>query len=82
MDDETRKILGRHFPAEVLKQRKGPGGIVLSYIEVQHYIDRLNEAFAGAWSFEITHREQVDDQLLVEGRLSAEGVVKTGLGGS
>ena len=80
--DSIRKTLERPFPQELFKQRQGPGGKVFTYVEVQHYVDRLNLAFDGAWSFEITRREQVDEQLLVEGRLTAAGVVKTGLGGA
>jgi hypothetical protein len=82
MDESIRKILERQFPQELLKQRQGPGGRQFSYIEVQHYIDRLNEAFGGAWSWEVTRREQIDDQLIVEGRLTAGSVIKSGLGGS
>ena len=80
--DSIRKILERPFPQELFKQRQGPGGKTFTYVEIQHYVDRLNLAFDGAWSFEITRREQVDEQLLVEGRLTAAGVVKTGLGGA
>ena len=80
--DSIRKILERPFPQELFKQRQGPGGKTFTYVEIQHYVDRLNLAFDGAWSFEVTRREQVDDQLLVEGRLTAAGVVKTGLGGA
>ncbi len=82
MDDSIRKILERPFPPELLKQRQGAGGKTFIYVEVIHYVSKLNEAFNGAWSFEVTHREQVDDQLLIEGKLTAAGVVKTGLGGA
>ena len=82
MDDKIRKILERPFEQEVLKQRQGPNNKTFTYVEVQLYIDRLNLAFNGGWSFEVTRREQVDDQLLVEGRFTAGGIVKTGLGGA
>jgi hypothetical protein len=82
MDEDIRKILERPFSDALLKQRQGPGNKQFTYIEVQHYIDRLNEAFGGAWSWEVTRREQVDDQLIVEGRLTAGSVVKSGLGGA
>lgn len=82
MDDETRAILERPFPAESLKKRQGPSGIVLTYAEIQIYVDRLNEAFRGIWSWEVLRREQVEDQLIVEGRLTAGGVTKTGMGGA
>ncbi len=82
MDDKTRKILERPFATDLLRYREGPGGIRLGYVEVQHYLDRLNEAFGGDWSLEVVRREHVEDQLLVEVRLTAGGVVKVGLGGA
>lgn len=82
MDTKTRMILERPFESTLLKQRQGPGGQVFTYVEIGAYLRRLNEAFNADWSFEVTKREQHDDQLLVEVRLTAGGVVKTGLGGA
>jgi recombination DNA repair RAD52 pathway protein len=82
MDKNIRQILERPFSHDLIRTREGPGGMTLAYVEVQAYIDRLNEAFGGDWSFELISREQVEDQLIVEGRLTAGGVVKTGLGGA
>lgn len=82
MNDNIRKILEAPFPSELLKQRQGAAGKTFTYVEVQHYIDRLNLAFQGAWSWEVVRRDIVDDQLIVEGRLTAGGVTKTGIGGS
>jgi hypothetical protein len=82
MEDQVRSILERPFPEEVLKQRQGPNGTKLTYAEIQVYVDRLNEAFHGAWSWELVSRQQVEDQLVVEGRLTAAGITKTGVGGT
>lgn len=82
MNDELRKKLGRAFDAKVIKTRRGPGGKQLSYVAVTEYIGRLNECFGDGWSFEITGREQYDQQVVVEGRLIANGVTKAGLGGA
>jgi hypothetical protein len=52
-----------------------------SYVEVQRYVDHLNEAFEAAWSREVVRREIIDDQIIVEGRLTTIGVIKTDLRG-
>ena len=82
MYDTTRKILERPFAPEQLKQRQGASGKTYTYLEIQLYIDRLNEAFHGIWSWEVIRRDIIDDQLIVEGRLSAGGIMKTGIGGA
>ncbi len=82
MEDEVRSVLERPFPEELLKQRQGPNGSKLTYAEIQVYVDRLNEAFNGTWSWELLRREQVEDQIVVEGRLTAAGITKTGVGGA
>jgi hypothetical protein len=45
-------------------------------------LDRLNEGFDHDWSFELTRREILGDQILVEVKLTAAGLIKTGLGGA
>lgn len=83
MDEKLREKLERPFDAKVVKARRGPGGKSLSYAAVSAYIARLNECFGNdCWSFEITAREQYDQQVVVEGRLVAAGVIKAGLGGA
>lgn len=67
MEKNIRQVLERPFEQELIRTREGPGGMQLTYVEVQAYIDRLNEAFDGAWSFELISREQVEDQVIVEG---------------
>ena len=82
MDERTRDLLQKPFDASLVKKRRGPGGRNLSYVEVSHYIARLNEAFAHAWSFEIVGRERIGDEVIVEARLTASGITKTGIGGA
>lgn len=82
MDENTKQSLKRPFPQELHKSRKGPEGKQLIYVEVQAYVDRLNEAFGHDWSFELTSKEVVEDQAIVEVRLTTAGLVKTGLGGA
>ena len=45
-------------------------------------IARLNEAFEGAWSFEVTWHEMRETEVLILARLTAEGVIKCQFGAS
>ena len=82
MDERTRELLQQPFDSALVKTRRGPNGKSLSYVEVSSYIVKLNEAFAHAWSFEIVGRERIGDEIIVEARLTAGGIIKTGVGGS
>jgi len=75
-----REILERKFEENQIKQRKGPGGTTLDYIETPSVINRLNEAFDGDWSYEIEDFEQNDGQVVVLGKLTASGITKMQFG--
>jgi hypothetical protein len=77
----NRELLERPFLPEQIRQRKGRNG-VLDYVEGHSVIQRLNEALEGAWSFEIVHHEIREEEVVVIGRLTADGVVKMAFGGS
>src|SRR5262245_54200390 len=77
----NRELLERPFLPEQIRQRKGRNGL-LDYVEGHSVIQRLNEALEGAWSFEIVHHEVREEEVVVIGRLSAEGIVKMAFGGS
>jgi hypothetical protein len=51
-------------------------------VEGHSVIQRLNEALEGAWSFEIVHHEIREEEVVVIGRLTAEGITKMAFGGS
>ena len=70
------------IPKGTHKHREGRDGKKLDYVEVQNYVDRLNEAFTYEWSFELTSREIIGEQIVVEVKLTAAGLTKTGLGGA
>ncbi len=74
-------VLRRPFPPEQVKQRQGQGGRTLSYVETRAVIARLNEGL-DAWSFEIVRHEILDDEVVVVGRLTADGIIKMSFGGS
>lgn len=75
----NRALLERPFEPTQIRQRKGRNG-VLDYVEGHSVIARLNEALDGAWSFEVTHHEVREDEVVVLGKLTAEGITKMQFG--
>ena len=82
MKKETREVLEKPFPPEVIKQREGSYGRKLDYVEGHAVIQRLTEAFEGDWSFEVVKFEVLDEEVVVLGKLSAGNVVKCQFGSS
>ena len=78
----NRELLEQEFPDELIKQRRGNYGKLLEYIEVANVIQRLNDAFNAEWSYEIVDRLVEDNEVIVLGKLTAEGISKTQWGGS
>jgi hypothetical protein len=78
----NRTLLERPFDPGQIRQRRGRTGGVLDYVEGHTVIARLNEAFEGAWSFEVPWHEIRETEVLVLGRLTAAGVTKTQFGSS
>lgn len=76
-----KEILTRPFPPELVKQREGQGGKMLSYVETHAVIARLNEG-CDRWSFEIIEHQILDEEVIVIGKLTADGVTKMAFGGS
>lgn len=79
-----RDILEKPFDPAQIKQRVGTYGNVLDYIEGHTVIKRLNDAFEGAWCFEILSHKVLEetDEVLVLGKLTAGDVVKCQFGSS
>ncbi len=79
-----REILEKPFAPEQIKQRNSSYGRTLDYVEGHTVIQRLNEAFNGAWSFEVLKHEVFKDtnEVIVLGKLTAENVVKMQFGSS
>ena len=77
----NRALLEKHFEPAQIRQRKGRNGL-LDYVEGHTVIARLNEAFDGAWSFEVVSHEVGEAEVLVLAKLAAEGVVKMQFGAS
>lgn len=75
-------LLTKPFRPEQIRQREGNRGKVLSYIDIAAVIERLNQAFEHAWSFEIVRHEIQQGEVIVLGKLTADGVTKEAFGGS
>jgi len=78
----NRELLEKEFPQELIKHRPGSYGKLLDYIEIANVIQRLNDAFDAMWSFEIADHIQNENEVIVLGKLTAEGVSKMQFGGS
>ena len=77
----NRELLEKPFDPEQIRRRQGRNGM-LDYVEGHSVIQRLNDALESAWSFEITHHELRDDEVIVLGRLTAETISKMAFGTS
>ena len=78
----NREILEKPFAPEQIKRRQGTNGDVLDYIEGCAVIQRLNECFDAEWVFEIQEHRVFDDEVVVLGKLTAQGVAKSQFGKS
>ena len=75
----NRALLEKPFEPAQIRQRKGRNGL-LDYVEGHTVLARLNDAFDGAWSFEVVSHEIREEEVLVLAKLAAEGVVKMQFG--
>src|SRR5688572_24216922 len=78
----NRDLLEKPFTPEQIKRRQGTNGDVLDYIEGCAVIQRLNECFEAEWIFEIQEHRVYDDEVVVLGKLTAQGVAKSQFGKS
>lgn len=74
------ELLQRPFPSDQIKQRTTTLGTTVDYIETHSVITRLNEVFGGEWSFKIVEHQLMEDDVVVLGELTAEGVTKQQFG--
>jgi hypothetical protein len=73
-------VLTREFEQGEIKRRKGSYGTMIDYIEHPTVIRRLNEAFDFDWSFKVTQHVVTENEVIVLGELSAEGITKMQFG--
>ena len=77
-----RTLLEKPFSPEQIKQRAGSFGKSLAYVEGHAVIQRLNDAFDGQWSFEITSHEVTENEVIILGKLTFGTLVKAQFGSS
>lgn len=77
----NKTILTHPFAPELIKQRPGSHGKTLHYVDVASVVSRLNDG-CDAWDFFIDKYEVHDEEVLVQGRIVADGVTKCAFGGS
>jgi len=79
----NRGLLEKPFDPEQIRRRQGRNGM-LDYVEGHSVIQRLNDATGGWWSFEITHHEIREDEVIVLGKLTlnTETIFKMAFGAS
>jgi hypothetical protein len=78
----NREILEKPFMPEQIKRRQGADGDVFDYVEGSAVIQRLNECFESEWIFEIQDHRIYDEEVVVLGKLTAQGVAKCQFGKS
>lgn len=78
----NRPLLEKPFESIHVKQRQGSFGNTLDYVEGHAVVARLNEAFEANWNFELTNHWilKETDEVLVLGKLTAEGITKMAFG--
>ena len=78
----NRELLEKPFSPDQIKQRKGLDGDVLDYIEGAAVIQRLNDVFNAEWTFEILDHHIYEREVVVLGKLTAQGIAKCQFGKS
>jgi hypothetical protein len=75
----NKDILRRPFGAGQTKTRPGQHGKTVTYVDVATVLQRLHEA-CEVVTFEVLRHEILEDEVVVVGRLSADGVVNVDFG--
>jgi Rad52/22 family double-strand break repair protein len=75
----NREVMCRPFPAEAIRSRPGQHGRTLSYVNVGKVLERLHEA-CNAVAFEVLRHEILETEVIVVGRLTADGIVNVDFG--
>jgi len=76
----NREILEMEFDQSQLKTKTGTFGNQVSYIDGAAIIGRLNEAFESMWTFEVAEYKVLDEEIVVLGKLTADGITKSQFG--
>jgi len=80
-------FLLQRTPKHEIKKRQGRGGLQFSYVEHGYVTERLNLVFGFNWDFEVTDKQILEDEVIVEAKLTVrtpggQTIVKTQFGGA
>ena len=86
LSTKQRNALGRSTALHHIKFRPGAGGKVFTYVTGDYMRNMMNYVFGSNWSFEITAREIVGADIIVQGRITArvgdQTLIKDQFGGA
>jgi hypothetical protein len=86
LNKAQESFLTQRTPKKFIKQRRGPGGTMINYVEVGYVINLLNQAFGWDWDFRIQEQQIGKVQVWVRGeltvRLKGHEIVKGQYGGA
>jgi len=63
-------IIKKLYKTFQLSTRQGQGGITFKYVPNEDVINRMNDTFEGNWSTSVEFRDIVDDQVILEVKVS------------
>jgi recombination DNA repair RAD52 pathway protein len=79
-------FISQKTPKQFIKERPGPGGYKLSYVEVGYVINMLNQCFGFDWDFEVLDHQVGKTQVWVKGllqvRVKGQIIKKVQFGGA
>lgn len=79
-------LLTQKTPPAFVKQRPGPGGQLLNYVEIGYVVTLLNQVFSWDWDFRILEEQIGRKQVWVRGELAVRlldrSIVKSQYGGA
>ncbi len=86
LNKAQQAFISQKTPPQFIKNRPGPGGSQVSYVEVGYVINMLNQVFGYNWDFKVLDQQVGKSQLWVRGeltvRLKGQEITKGQYGGS
>lgn len=86
LNQQQLQFINQKTPSQYVKQRPGPAGRELSYVEVGYVVNVLNQAFGWDWDFRVVDQQVGKKQVWVRGelavRVKGHEIVKSQYGGS
>lgn len=70
LSEAQLEFITQKTPPKFVKQRPGPGGRSLSYVEVGYVINILNQAFGYDWDYRVIDQQIGTRQVWVRGELT------------